>query len=81
VIGQNRAVLRITLALLATIVLGVLAALSGAMFAIVLVTKFTILFGGWQPMYALAMFGSSTFTLGWLAMQTAEPLRRDRIGA
>ena len=59
------------LALLATIACGVLAAMNLTFFALVLVTKATILFSGWAPIRAIVIFGANTFALGWLAVQAA----------
>jgi hypothetical protein len=80
VTGQTVGVRR-ALALLATIVCGVLAVGNGLFFVLVLITKAVILFSGWQPITAIVIFGANTWALGWLALQASRQVAPRRASA
>jgi hypothetical protein len=62
---------RTALALLATIACGLLAAMNLVLFAIVVITKATILFDNGRSLLPIAILGGNAFSLGWLALQAS----------
>jgi hypothetical protein len=67
---------RAALVIVGTAMLATLTLLVGGLFAVVLVTKVTVLTRDTTAVRAVLQLGLTTFALGWATVQVSRPLRR-----